>query len=63
MILALLTILATVALAFANGGNDVSKGVATLVGSGRATYRRAIAWDTLAAVFGGFAAWALAVSS
>jgi PiT family inorganic phosphate transporter len=30
--------------AFVNGANDVSKGVATLVGSGLATERRAIAW-------------------
>lgn len=31
-------------LAYANGANDVSKGVATLVGSGVTDYRRAIAW-------------------
>lgn len=35
------------ALAFANGANDVSKGVATLVGSGITNYRRAVAWGTL----------------
>ncbi len=29
---------------FANGANDVSKSIATLVGSGIADYRRAIAW-------------------
>lgn len=48
-------------LAFANGANDVSKGVATLVGSGVTDYRRAIAWGTaftaaggaLAAIFAG----------
>ena len=34
------------ALAFANGANDVSKGVAPLVGSGVAGYRAAIAWGT-----------------
>ncbi len=34
-------------LAFANGANDVSKGVATLVGSGVTDYRRAVAWGTL----------------
>jgi len=33
-------------LAFANGANDVSKGIATLAGSGRATYRQALAWGT-----------------
>ncbi len=61
MIFALLTILATIALAFANGGNDVSKGVATLVGSGRATYRRAIAWGTLWTAVGGVAAMVISV--
>ncbi|THJ25169.1 MAG: inorganic phosphate transporter [Nitrospira sp. CG24E] len=34
------------ALAFANGANDVSKAVATLVGSGVTNYRTAIAWGT-----------------
>ncbi|MFN2421937.1 MAG: anion permease [Gemmatimonadota bacterium] len=34
------------ALAFANGANDVSKAIATLVGSGVTDYRRAIAWGT-----------------
>ncbi|NJN70025.1 MAG: hypothetical protein HC801_06975 [Nitrospira sp.] len=33
-------------LAFANGTNDVSKAIATLVGSGIANYRTAIAWGT-----------------
>ena len=32
---------------FANGANDVSKSIATLVGSGIANYGRAIAWGTL----------------
>jgi len=61
VIFALLTILATVTLAFANGGNDVSKGVATLVGSGRASYRRAIAWGTLWTAVGGGAALIISV--
>ncbi|MBA3884158.1 MAG: inorganic phosphate transporter [Acidobacteria bacterium] len=47
MILATLTILGAALLAFANGANDVSRGVATLSGSGRASYRSAIAWGTL----------------
>lgn len=34
-------------LAYANGSNDVSKGIATLVGSGVTSYRRAILWGTL----------------
>src|SRR3954462_836834 len=40
-------------IAFVNGANDVSKGIATLVGSGTTTYRRALAW---AAVWTGFGA-------
>jgi PiT family inorganic phosphate transporter len=35
------------ALAFANGANDVSKTIATLVGSGVTDYRSAIAWGTV----------------
>lgn len=34
-------------LAFANGANDVSKGIATLAGSGVAETRRAIAWGSV----------------
>ncbi len=36
----------TLLLAAVNGGNDVSKGVATLVGAGVARYRTAILWGT-----------------
>lgn len=50
-------------IAYANGGNDVSKGIATLVGSGVTNYRRAIAWGTLwtgaGAVAGAFLARAM----
>ena len=45
--LSALTIAAVATLAFANGANDVSKGIATLAGSRRATYRQAIAWGAL----------------
>ena len=48
-------------LAYANGANDNSKGVATLAGSGLATYRKALMWGTLWTVAGGLAA--LAVSA
>ena len=41
-----------VALAYANGSNDVSKAIATLVGSGVTNYRRAIAWGSLCTVIG-----------
>lgn len=44
MIFAVLTIGAAAVLAFANGANDVSRGVAMLAGTGRASYRTAIAW-------------------
>jgi len=40
-------------LAFANGSNDVSKGIATLVGSGVTDYRKAILWGTFWTVVGG----------
>ena len=40
-------------LAYANGANDVSKGVATLVGSGTASYRAAIGWGALWTAVGG----------
>lgn len=36
-----------VALAYVNGANDVSKAIATLVGSGVTNYRRAILWGTI----------------
>lgn len=42
----LLTFLLILVLAFANGTNDVSKAIATLVGSGVTNYRTAIAWGT-----------------
>jgi len=40
-------------LAWANGANDVSKGIATLVGSGVTDYRRAVAWGALWTGVGG----------
>ncbi len=40
------------ALAFANGTNDVSKAIATLVGSGVSDYRTALAWGTAWTVAG-----------
>jgi PiT family inorganic phosphate transporter len=44
------------ALTYTNGSNDVSKGIATLVGSGVTSYRRAILWGTLWTGIGGIAA-------
>lgn len=45
-----------VPLAAANGANDNFKGVATLHGSGAASYRRALAWATLSTLAGSLAA-------
>lgn len=47
-----LTIVAVLLLAFANGANDNSKGVATLFGSGTIDYKKAINWATIATVCG-----------
>ncbi len=44
MEISLLAFALVFALAFANGSNDVSKAIATLVGSGVIDYRSAIAW-------------------
>ena len=43
-------------LAYANGSNDISKGVATLVGSGVSNFRLAVVWGTIWTVAGGLAA-------
>lgn len=42
-------------LAFVNGANDLSKGIATLVGSGLATPKRALGWGTLWTLLGAVA--------
>lgn len=47
-------------LAFANGANDNFKGVATLFGSGSASFRRSLAWATLCTGAGSPAALFLA---
>ena len=61
MILATLTVASAAFLAFANGANDVSKGVATLAGSRRTSYRTAIAWGTFWTFAGGAASLVIAV--
>ncbi len=50
----------TLGLAYANGGNDVSKGIATLVGSGITDYRRAALWGTTWTIAGALLAGLLA---
>lgn len=52
MDISLLAFTLVMALAFANGTNDVSKAIATLVGSGVTNYRTAIIWGTIWTVIG-----------
>ncbi len=52
MEISLLTFALLFALAYANGTNDVSKAIATLVGSGVTHYRAAIIWGTIWTTFG-----------
>ncbi|MDP6579124.1 MAG: anion permease [Vicinamibacterales bacterium] len=47
-------------LAYANGANDNFKGVATLLGSGTTTYRRALLWATLTTALGSLTSLVLA---
>ncbi|MBI4400405.1 MAG: inorganic phosphate transporter [Nitrospirae bacterium] len=58
----LLPLLLVVALAFANGTNDVSKAIATLVGSGVTNYRTAIVWGTAWTVVGACASGLVATA-
>lgn len=48
----LLAFFLVLALAFANGTNDVSKAIATLVGSGVTNYRTALGWGTMWTMIG-----------
>lgn len=60
LLMATLAVLALIALplllAYANGANDISKGIATLVGSGVSNLRAAVLWGTLWTVAGGLVA-------
>jgi PiT family inorganic phosphate transporter len=47
-------------LAFANGANDNFKGVATLFGSGTASFRRALTWASVTTLAGSLTAYSLA---
>jgi inorganic phosphate transporter, PiT family len=53
LLMVALLVALTLVVAFANGANDVSKGVATLVGSGVTDLRRALFWGTAWTVAGG----------
>lgn len=52
MFLFTLIVISTLFVAFANGANDNFKGVATLFGSGVASYRKALAWATVTTLAG-----------
>lgn len=54
--MAIVLLLLTLSVAFANGANDVSKGIATLAGSGVGSYRRALVWGAAWTVVGALAA-------
>jgi len=56
LLMGVVLVLLTVGLAFANGANDVSKGIATLVGSGTTKYRAAVMWGTAWTLAGGLTA-------
>jgi PiT family inorganic phosphate transporter len=56
MTMELLIFALVLALAYANGTNDVSKAIATLVGSGITNYRAAILWGTFWTMVGAGAA-------
>lgn len=56
MLLVTASVLLVFVLAWANGANDVAKGVATLAGSGVANARRAIIWGSGCTLLGGVAA-------
>jgi len=60
LILSVLLISAVVLLGFANGANDNFKGVASLYGSGTASYGHALSWATLATGAGSIASFFLA---
>ncbi len=56
MTIAITLFLFTCILAAANGANDVSKGIATLVGSGVSDYHRAVIWGSIVTLAGCIAA-------
>jgi inorganic phosphate transporter, PiT family len=56
LLMVTLLLVLTLIVAFANGANDVGKGVATLVGSGVTNLRRALCWGTAWTVAGGVTA-------
>lgn len=59
-LLVILVLFAVLFLAYSNGANDNFKGVATLFGSGTATYGRALAWATVTTLAGSLLALVVA---
>jgi len=55
-------LIAALCLAYANGANDNFKGVATLLGSGTTSYRKALWWATATTLLGSLAAFFFAQS-
>jgi len=55
-------IISIILLSYANGANDVSKGIATLVGSGITNYKKALLWGTVWTILGGIVAAFFATS-
>jgi PiT family inorganic phosphate transporter len=53
---AVVLVVLTLCLAYANGSNDISKGIATLVGSGVSNLPAAVLWGTVWTVLGGLTA-------
>jgi PiT family inorganic phosphate transporter len=56
LLMGVVLVLLALGLAFANGANDVSKGIATLVGSGTTKYRTAVIWGAAWTAAGGLVA-------
>jgi len=50
-------VLAVVFLAYSNGSNDNFKGVASIYGSGTASFKRALAWATITTLAGSVASF------
>jgi len=55
-----LAVVAACLLGYGNGANDISKTIATLVGTGEASFRKAVKWGAIASALGALAAAFLA---
>ena len=57
MLWAIVILIATISVAYANCANDNFKGVATLFGSGTTDYRKALGWATTMTLLGSLCAF------